>query len=101
MELEVPAKFADGVPRRRDPQVGLARAIRKARAETDLSQRDLARRVELDPSQMSRLEKGKANPSWGTVKRIAAALDVELADLAALAEDFEQRLRSEDANGSA
>lgn len=80
--------------------MGLARAIRKARADTDLNQRDLARRVELDPSQMSRLEKGTGNPTWGTVKRIAVALDVELADLAALAEDFERRLRDEDANGS-
>lgn len=80
--------------------MGLARAIRKARADTDLSQRELAQLVELDPSQMSRLEKGRGNPTWGTVKRIATALEVELADLAALAEDFERRLRDEDANGS-
>lgn len=80
--------------------MGLARAIRKARADTDLNQRELARLVELDPSQMSRLEQGTGNPTWATVKRIAAALDVELADLAALAEDFERRLRDEDANGS-
>lgn len=80
--------------------MGLARAIRKARADTDLNQRDLAQLVGLDPSQMSRLEQGRANPTWDTVKRIAAALEMELADLAALAEDFEKRLRGEDVNGS-
>ena len=80
--------------------MGLARAIRKVRADADLSQRDLAQRVELDPSQMSRLEQGDGNPTWGTVRRIAYALEVPLEDLASLAEDFEARLRSEGANGS-
>jgi transcriptional regulator with XRE-family HTH domain len=56
--------------------------------------------MELDPSQMSRLERGDANPSWDTVRRIAAALEVTLAELAQLAEDFEERLRSEGANSS-
>ncbi|MDQ3725979.1 MAG: helix-turn-helix domain-containing protein [Actinomycetota bacterium] len=60
----------------------------------------MARRAELDPSQMSRMEQGEGNPTWGMVRRIAYALEVELADLAALAENFEQRLRSEEANGS-
>jgi transcriptional regulator with XRE-family HTH domain len=88
------------MPRRMDPQVGLARAIRKIRTDANLSQRDLAQRMELDPSQMSRLERGDANPSWDTVRRIAAALEVSLAELAQLAEEFEERLRGEDANGS-
>jgi transcriptional regulator with XRE-family HTH domain len=83
-----------------DPQVGLARAIRKIRTDANLSQKDLAQRLGLDPSQMSRLEHGDANPTWGTVKRIAAALEVTLAELAQLGEYFEERLRDEDANGS-
>lgn len=68
-------------------------AIRKTRTDADLDQRTLAKRLELDPSQMSRLEQGELNPSWGTVRRIAAALDVTLTELAALAEDFERRRR--------
>jgi transcriptional regulator with XRE-family HTH domain len=83
-----------------DPQVGLARAIRKIRTDAGLSQRDLAQRLGFDPSHMSRLEQGDGNPSWGTVKRIAAALEVTLPELARLAEYFEERLRGEDANGS-
>jgi transcriptional regulator with XRE-family HTH domain len=98
IELRAFPTFAAGVPRRSDPQVGLARAIRKARTDADLNQNDLARLVELDPSQMSRLERGTSNPSWGTVRRIAAALGVTLAELAALAEDFERRLPDGGAN---
>lgn len=71
--------------------MGLALAIRKTRADANLDQRTLAKRLELDPSQMSRLEQGGLNPSWGTVRRIAAALEVTLPHLAALAEDFERR----------
>lgn len=100
MELGGSSKFAAGVPRRIDPQVGLARAIRKIRTDASLSQRDLAQRMGLDPRQVSRLERGDANPSWDTVRRVAAALDVSLAELAQLAEDFEERLRDEEANGS-
>lgn len=95
MELRVPSKFAPGVPRRVDPQVGLARAIRKVRTDASLSQRDLAQRMRLDPSQVSRLESGDANPSWDTVRRVAAALEVTLVELAQLAEDFEERLRKD------
>lgn len=81
------------MPRSKDPQIGLARAIKKVRTEADLTQRALARKMEMNPSQVSRLEKGTENPSWATVRRIAAALEVTLAELAEVAEDFERRLR--------
>jgi transcriptional regulator with XRE-family HTH domain len=83
------------VPRKKDPQVGIARAIRKARVEADCSQKDLAERLELNPSQVSRLEQGTSNPTWGTVRRVAAALDVDFVGLTELAEDFERRLGRE------
>lgn len=83
-----------------DPQVGLARAIRKTRADANLSQRELAQRLRLDPSQVSRLEQEDANPTWGTVRRVAAALEVTVPELTELAEDFEKRLRGKDTNGS-
>jgi transcriptional regulator with XRE-family HTH domain len=73
--------------------VGVARAIRKTRVEADVSQRELAERLELDPSQVSRLEKGESNPSWGMVRRVAIALGVDFVHLTEIAEDFERRLR--------
>ena len=75
----------------REPQRGFAWAVRKLRTEKGLTQSALARRVGLDPSQVSRLEKGKGNPRWATAKRIAVGLGVTLAELAAVAEDFEER----------
>jgi transcriptional regulator with XRE-family HTH domain len=76
----------------KEPQRGIAWAVRKIRTEAGLTQSALAKRVGLDPSQVSRLEKGKGNPRWGTVKRIAVGLGVSLAELATVAEDFEKRI---------
>ena len=41
-----------------------------------------------------RLEAGRTNPTWGSVRRIAAGLGVALAELAALAEEIERRRRA-------
>lgn len=81
-----------GVPRKKESQLGLAWAIKKTRVEAEVSQGTLAERVEVDPSQISRLEKG-GNPSWGMVRRVAYGLDVDLDQLCDLAEDFERRRR--------
>jgi transcriptional regulator with XRE-family HTH domain len=79
------------VARGKDPQRGLGWAIRRFRFEADLTQSALAQRVKVHPSQISRLEKGADNPRWATVRRVAAGLDISLAELAAVAEEFEQR----------
>lgn len=36
----------------------------------------------ITPGTLSRIEGGRANPTWTTVERIAEALDVSLVDLA-------------------
>lgn len=77
--------------------MGLGRALRKLRTEANLTQQELARRTQLSPSQVSKIENGKGNPRWGTTKRIAAVLGIELVELADQAEYFEQRLRGDSA----
>jgi transcriptional regulator with XRE-family HTH domain len=72
---------------RTEPQPGLGRAIRQLRTERGLSQEELGLRAEIHPTWISHLESGRNNPAWGSVRRIAAALDVKLAELAALAEE--------------
>lgn len=52
----------------------MARAIRKARTDVGLTPKALAERLGVDLSEVSRLENGKGNPQWGTVKRVAYAL---------------------------
>jgi transcriptional regulator with XRE-family HTH domain len=79
------------MPRRDDPQVGLGKAIRALRQEAQMSQETLGQRADIHPTWISHIESGRINPTWGNVRRIAKGLDVELAQLAALAEDFERK----------
>lgn len=74
---------------RTEPQPGLGRAIRQLRTERGMSQEELGLRAEIHPTWISHLESGRNNPAWGSVRRIAAALDVKLSELAALAEELE------------
>lgn len=77
------------MPRRDDPQIGLAKAIRTLRGEAHLSQAALSKRCDIHSTWISHIESGRINPTWGNVRRIASGLDVSLSDLAALAERFE------------
>lgn len=80
------------MPRRDDPQIGLAKAIRKLRTEGKLSQEALGERAEIHPTWISHIESGRINPTWGNVRRIARGLKVPLPQLAQLAEDYEENL---------
>jgi len=77
------------MPRRDDPQPGLAKAIRKLRTDGGLSQEALGERAEIHPTWISHIESGRINPTWGNVRRIARGLKVPLPRLAQLAEDYE------------
>jgi len=50
----------------------------------------LARRAGITPANLRRIERGQAEPHWGTARRIAAAVPVPLADLLAEAERRER-----------
>jgi transcriptional regulator with XRE-family HTH domain len=72
--------------RRHEPQEALGRAIRELRDERGIKQRDLAQAADMNVTAISHIERGRANPAWGTVKRIAAALGVPVSEVAARAE---------------
>jgi transcriptional regulator with XRE-family HTH domain len=74
------------VGRRFDPQPELGAVIRELRTAQGLTQARLAELANLEPTWISRLEQGRANPSWGTVQRLAAALGETVASLASRAE---------------
>ena len=63
-------------------RTALARAIAitivRYRAQHDLSQRDLARRLGMKQPQVARLELGEVNPSMATLMLLASRLDIEL-----------------------
>jgi transcriptional regulator with XRE-family HTH domain len=81
---------------RNEPQVALGRAIRQLRTadELQLSQEELGLKADIHPTWISHIEAGRTNPAWGTVRRIADALDVSVSELADLAEQLEQSRRS-------
>jgi len=75
--------------RRHEPQPALGRVVRQLRKERDLKQYEVAQAADVDPSVISHLELGHSNPAWGTMKRVAAALGVTIAEIAARADAVE------------
>ena len=56
----------------------LAITLRRLRNERGDTQEDLAHRAGLTVAAFARIERGHANPTWTTVRRIAAALEISL-----------------------
>lgn len=55
--------------------------IRARRLELGMSMRDLARRLGVSPSFVSRLENGRCPPSVGTLRALTSELDISASDL--------------------
>jgi transcriptional regulator with XRE-family HTH domain len=68
------------------PQPALGKAIRRLREERGMTQEALAHAAGVTVGHLSTIERGHSNPTWGTVKGIAKALDVALGHLASLAD---------------
>lgn len=65
----------------------LGAAIKFCRQQRNLTQPELARRAGISPSYLSVLEKGKRDPSFSMIEKIARALDVPLSLLIFVATD--------------
>lgn len=59
----------------------LARALRNLREQRGITQEDLAHAADVTTTALSRIEGGKANPTWSTLARILDALNASLAEL--------------------
>lgn len=73
-----------------DPQPSLGAAIRELRTKRGITQEDLAHEAGVRVGTISLIERGKSNPAWGTVKRIAKALDTTMGDLANRADKLDR-----------
>ena len=71
--------------------IALAATVRSMRVERGDTQEDLAHRAGLTVAAFARIERGHANPTWTTVRRIATALEVSLAGLAEAVERYRPR----------
>ena len=61
--------------------VRLGKKIKKFRKELKMTQEELAEKVKLHYTSLSRIERGETNPPVQTVRRIAQALKKSLKDL--------------------
>lgn len=63
------------------------------REERGWSVKDLAREADVAPAALVSLEDLTNEPRWGTLRRIARALDTELEDLLGQAEELERDMK--------
>lgn len=81
LDIETETIYREGTLVRRMapfPGVIAGDAVAAARARAGISQKTLSEATGIDQSDISRIERGIANPSVSTLNRIAAALDAEL-----------------------
>ena len=81
LDIEIETIYEDGETIRTEKPVvqqAAARAVAAARAEAGLSQKQLAELCGIDQSDISKIERGIANPSVATLERIASALQGRL-----------------------
>ena len=69
------------MPRRFEPQPVLGRVVRERRNALGLSQEVVATRADMAKMHLSKIENGSGNPSFGTLKRLAGALETTVAAL--------------------
>jgi len=77
------------MPSATTPQRALGIAVAARRNELGLTQEQLSLRAELHQRWISNVETGKRNPSYASIRRLAAGLDITASELIATAERSE------------
>lgn len=73
-------------------QIALGRAVKARREELGLTQEQVALRGDLQQRWISNIETGKRNPSYASLRRLAALLELSTSELIRRAEAAEQTL---------
>ena len=71
-------------------QAALGRAVKARRVELGLTQEQLANDTNLHQRWISNVETGKRNPSYASLRRLSAGLELSVSELIARAEQLEQ-----------
>jgi transcriptional regulator with XRE-family HTH domain len=61
-----------------EPEFEIAEMLLEYRAAEGITQEELAKRIKINRSDLSKLESGSANPTLKTLKKIASVLRVKL-----------------------
>lgn len=75
---------------RDQPQPALGAAIRELRQKRGETLKTLAPKAGVTWGTLGVIERGEANPTWGTVRGIAAALGMTVSELAKVAERLKE-----------
>ncbi len=81
-------------------QTALGLAVKARRQELGITQEQLANDTELHQRWLSNVETGKRNPSYGSLRRLAAGLNLSASELLARAESIEGQALSTDAQSA-
>lgn len=87
LEVEEPEHLApqlvpgQGAPGPEEAGLQVAAQVREIRKARHLSQRQLAGRMQVPRTYISKIENGKAIPTLGSLERLAAALEVDVSQL--------------------
>jgi len=87
LDLEEPVRLAPQLVTSQSGAVGtgggaqVAGLVREIRRSRHLSQRQLAGRMQVPRTYISKIENGKAIPTLGSLERLAGALEVEVGQL--------------------
>jgi transcriptional regulator with XRE-family HTH domain len=68
------------------PQRALGKAIRQLREKQGATQEAIAHKAGVTAATYGLIERGQSNPTWATLKDIAAALNVSMVEIAQSAE---------------
>lgn len=60
------------------PEIDIIRAIVDARANANISQKELSERTSIAQAEISRIENGSRNPSIKLLQRLAAGMNMDL-----------------------
>jgi putative transcriptional regulator len=71
------------------PQAAFGEAVRELRLKHEATQEEVAASAGITPQTLSLIERGQANPTWDTARKLAAALRVSIGELAKLSEKHE------------
>lgn len=78
------------MPRAPDPDQALAAALKRLREDRAMTQEAAAWHAGVAVATLQKIENGQTAPSWDSVRRVIAALDVSLRALAAAVEAEER-----------
>jgi len=86
-----PSENVHPMRRSERPQPALGEAVRQFREKRTMTQEAVAQAAGITTATLSLIERGQANPTWDTLKKITAALGSSMGELGKLADKLEER----------